>query len=371
MRTNRGKRLYVFGAVSLAVFVILMTLTGILSDGFASADRAKALKATETWQADVEATKRAKSNLAEIEASLAAALDKYNVAHQQFTRFLSEHFTELARANSKAATQQPVVENSAIVEQNQESRRRTGANPAWERANQQLAELRRRRTELLTNFTESHPLVRQMEMAIRDGESQLRLLALEVSEMPQAAQPKSPAISAETEQNWQIVNEHYRTLLEQVEAAEMAYQSTLQTEQSARQSFERLTAALKAAPRQLVTAGGASPRLSIYLCGLIAIAAGVLVGRSSQAAEITFHTAAEVRQSLGVAVLGVLPGDPYIQPRERPKNEPVWVRRLVGVAELSLAAAVLVLTISAMADRQFLFDLIADPLAACSNKYWC
>jgi hypothetical protein len=104
---------------------------------------------------------------------------------------------------------------------------------------------------------------------------------------------------------------------------------------------------------------------------LIAIAAGVLVARFARIPESTFHTVAEVRHSLNMAVLGVLPREAHVQPRERPREESNWVRRAVAVAELSLVAAVAAIAISAVADRQFLFDLIADPLAACSNKFWC
>jgi hypothetical protein len=380
MRTNRGRRLYVFFAVTLAVFVGLMTLTGILCDGFATADRVRAVREAELKQVESDAVDRAKLKLAAAEDATAQALDEYETVHGEFTSFLTKHFADLAAPPSNDATTESRQNQSESTPQR--PARQMIPNPAWEKANQQLADLRRRRTELLANLTESHPLVRQMELAVRDVENQLKSISSEIEdesgksgvarETPSnTSVQRQLRIDPENNAVWHEADEMYRELMGKVAAAEDAYKQALNHEKTERREFDRLAASAATAPMVVTTAGGANPRLTIYLSGLVAIAAGVMVARWSRVSEATFQTAAEVRQSLGVTVLGVIPRDPHVEPRERPRRELKWVRRTVVGAELFLTAAVVMLVLTAVADRQFLFDLIADPLAACSSKFWC
>jgi hypothetical protein len=380
MRTNRGRRLYVFFAVALAVFVGLMTLTGILCDGFATADRVRAVREAELKHVETDAADRAKSKLAAAENATTLALHEYETVHGEFTNFLSKHFADLKTPQDNSTTTEPRQnQTESTVER---PARQMTSNPDWEKANQQLTNLRRRRTELLGNLTESHPLVRQMELAVHDVENQLKSIppeiegelvessvARETSQNKELQQP--PRNEPEKTVDWHLADEKYGELTGRVAATEEAYKQALDHEKTARREFDGLSARTAAAPTVVATAGGANPRLAIYLSGLVAIAAGVLVARWSRVSESTFQTAAEVRQSLGVTVLGVIPRDPHVEPRERPKRELKWVRRTVMGAELFLTAAVVMLALSAFADRQFLFDLIADPLAACSSKFWC
>jgi hypothetical protein len=364
MRTNYGKRLYVFGAVALALFVGLMTLTGILCSGFATADRVNAAREADLNRVDVGTLERAKSKLATAESATAEALIQYETVHAELTAFLSQHFAELLTP-SPVTSENTKDSTVASLRQTKNTDDKARSNSAGEKANQQLADLRRRRADLLTNLTETHPLVRQVELAIRDLESQLKQID---ADAPQVEEQKPAAVAVK---NWEETEGQYRSLLKDVGTAEKAYHGAIKTENSVRQTYERLAAAAKAAPTKVVTAGGANPRLAILLCGLIAIAAGILVARYARIPETTFHTVAEVRQMLGVAVLGVLPRKAHVSPRERPRQQSKWVRRTVKIAELSLVAAVAVIAATAVIDRQFLFDLVADPLAACSNKYWC
>jgi hypothetical protein len=367
MRTNYGKRLYVFGAVALAVFVGLMTLTGILCDGFATADRVKSAREAELNRVDFASVERVKAKLTAAESATAAALIQYEKVHADLTTFLSQHFAELMSEKPVASKdEKPAAEHAA--DNAKGPVKDVEPNPAMDKANQQLTDLRRRRTDLLTNLTETHPLVRQVELAIGDLEKQLKQLATELPATKPQPEVQQPAVAAK---NWQETESEYRALLKEVGVAEKAYHAAQKAENSDRQTYERLAAATQAAPTKLVTAGGANPPMAIFLSGLIAVAVGILVARYARIPEATFHTAAEVRQSLGVAVLGVLPREAHLQPRERPRHESKWVRRTVTMAELSLVAAVAVIAVAAVADRQFLFDLIVDPLSACSNKFWC
>ena len=116
---------------------------------------------------------------------------------------------------------------------------------------------------------------------------------------------------------------------------------------------------------------GADLAVSIYLCGALAAGLGLLVARRSQVPEPTYTSIAEVRQSLETTVLGVIPRAPGQSPHEQPAREAVWVRRTVQTAELTLAAAALVLVACSLMDQRFLMELINDPFQACSEKFWC
>jgi hypothetical protein len=95
------------------------------------------------------------------------------------------------------------------------------------------------------------------------------------------------------------------------------------------------------------------------------------MARGARISEAAFRTAADVRQRLDVTVLGLLPTATHVSPREQPLREPRRVGRAVMAAELCLAAAVTFLVVTAILDRQFFHDLMANPLAACSQRFWC
>lgn len=384
MRTNRGRRLYAFFAVAMAVFLGLMIFTGIVCDGFAEPNQAPtisqvqispeggALGGVKTATADLPA------QVAEAEAATAAALRKFETANNRLADFLKEHFTELAKVVSELAEADSAQAAAPIAAQ--APAERMVPNPAWEAANRQLLDLRRRLTDLLANLTESHPLARQMQITITDLESQLKKIPVELKappiESPVAFVPQPEALKAaktraEAAGRWRRTEEEYQQLSQDCFSAEQAFKLALQHEQAERRLAEQKASTPAPTAIVLASTGGANSAVAIFLCGTIAIAAGVLVARKARTAEATFHSAAEVRQSLGTAVLGVIPRAPQRVPRERPRQESKWVGRAVQVAEVALAAVVLLLAISSITDSHFFLDLVNDPLAACSKKFWC
>ncbi len=95
-----------------------------------------------------------------------------------------------------------------------------------------------------------------------------------------------------------------------------------------------------------------------------------MVVRTAQVPEAVFTTAAQVRQRLAVTIIGFLPRRAEYVVRENSRREPKWIRRMLLAAELYLVAIVLVLTVLSLADHQFFGHLLANPLAACSQKFW-
>ena len=114
----------------------------------------------------------------------------------------------------------------------------------------------------------------------------------------------------------------------------------------------------------------ADPRRTILWCGGLAAVLGLIVAKRAGVTEPVFRAASAVRQMLGLPVLGILSRGPSQQPREQPQLEPRWVRSTVLSAELWIAAVVLLLAATALADQQFWRDLLSDPLAACSRRFF-
>ncbi len=380
MRTNRGRRLYVFFAVALAVFISLMTLTGIVCNGFTMVGREVTTRLSNEKSLNRTEAEKSKAKLLDAERTTANALNQYEAVHSHLTEFLTQHFSDLASASTDKTDNNQTL--NVDVQENKEMQVLAVPNPAWEKANQQLTDLRHRHENLLANLTESHPLVRQMEFAIADLETQLKGIPQELVENSEKSTiaPKSslpgmlkdlPVTQADSATRWREAEDQYRNLLQEVTKAEQSYHAALLNEQTERRDAEKAASEPKVVQVVLASSGGANPQLSIYLCGIIAIAVALIVSRHAQLREPIFQTAAEVRQSLGTAVLGVIPRDPYILPREQPKQESKWVHRTVLAAEVILAVAVLLLVISSLVDTQFFLDLITDPLGACSNKFWC
>jgi hypothetical protein len=117
--------------------------------------------------------------------------------------------------------------------------------------------------------------------------------------------------------------------------------------------------------------GQANPKVAILWCGIASLILGMVFGWNAKYAAAVFRSAAEVRQQLGLSVLGLLSLPPGQTPRERPVAESPWIGRLVTTSELLLVAMIACLAVAAATDRQFCHALMANPLSACSQKWWC
>src|SRR4029079_18755557 len=82
--------------------------------------------------------------------------------------------------------------------------------------------------------------------------------------------------------------------------------------------------------------GQANPKGAILWCGIASLILGIVFGWNAKYAEAVFHSAAEVRQQLGLSVLGLLSLSPGQTPRERLVAESPWIGRLVTTSELLL-----------------------------------
>ncbi len=336
---------------------------------------------------------------------------------------------ELAEQAAKERELAAKAEAQRAAERAAEQKRKAQAmvsNPQWTELREKLEKLQQQRKKLLETLTASHPSVIAVDMDITEVEQQLQTIPAQIAgegqqqeqiatpaattaatEMPpesheeispppakQPAMVPAPTIDlAAWASRWSTENSQFHDLAKQLTAAKEKYRDA----HGARRSGPKETCggcrggcgiclAAGAGARACACRGcanvrnragtgcsssGARPWRTIPWCGLVAVVLGLIVASKAVISEPVFRAAAAVRQALDLPVLGILSRGPAQLPREQPQSEPRWVRRTVLSAELWLVAIVLLLAATAWADQQFWRELIADPLAACSKKFFC
>jgi hypothetical protein len=137
---------------------------------------------------------------------------------------------------------------------------------------------------------------------------------------------------------------------------------------SANQAIADQVATLR---EQKSSIGDGPLRTTILWCGLLAITIGVFVAANAGVSEKVFETASDVRQQLGLTVLGLL--RPALTPatRDQPRRQPNWVKHSIRSAELCLLALGVAVTALCLVDHQFFSKFLADPVAVIGAKLWC
>ncbi len=226
----------------------------------------------------------------------------------------------------------------------------------------------------------THPAVQAVQSAISEAEGQLQSIPKEIPgqqsapiSRPPTAQP-NPSRESSILLNEAIQNAdaEFRKRSDELTAAKQKYEAAKERELAANQrqhaaEVEHVTAAGAAANNR----GSASVAATIYLSGLCSIAIGLAIALFARVKETTFRSAAEVRQKLGLTVLGFMSRGQGEAPQEKPRREPRWVSRSVLAAELVVAASIVCLIAAAIFDHNFIHSLLENPLAACSQKFWC
>ena len=324
-------------------------------------------------------------------ADAETALAKFVLAH--FQELIDSDFVSLSppklsdnssgpnsvsRLPPPAAPQQPAP--PALVE-----------NPRWRELKNQLDNLKRRRSELLETRLPAHPAIRSLDTSIGALESRLGELPQQlpapnepaatsvVIQQPTRPSPSAPATAAVAPQMAADVAERWRAAQKPNSASSRTgpiQRSRNIAPLSSRKKppGNRTAKLLKCRlpwPQRPTPQAKANPKSAILLCGIFSLLVGFAAGSAARNSEAAFESAAEVRQQLGLTVLGLLPLAPGQKPREHADFEPHWIGRIVIGSELLLTAVVAVLIVAAVTDRQFLHALLANPLAACSQKWWC
>jgi hypothetical protein len=395
------RRVYTAVAVGLAFFLVTITAVGIVCRGYeistptAHAEPPKNI-AADTHDHSVVADRKTED---QIHSYVESASKEFVNAETALADFVTAHFKELVesaprggfQANSKGtqnvSSSNPPPSPSTSLGHRESPPPAMVVNPQWQELHDQLKKLERRRTESLESFLPAHPAIQALNSSIKALESQLSAIPKEViaptkvdgGSLPIDQPPQTIAIPAPSDSptlsdpavQWRAAETEFKKLAERAESAQQKYREAVEKENAALKSGKsslEVPVIVINVPKPVARA---NPKKSIIWCGIASLAIGIFVALNARKSEAVFHTAAEVRQRLGLTILGLLPLAAGQSPRERPVSEPRWIGRIVAASELSLVAVVAILVVAAATDRHFFHALLANPLSACSQKWWC
>jgi hypothetical protein len=427
------RRFYVFLAVSLSLFLAAISCVGIICHGFATGQfvtkQTIASDASASHTVPVPAELKAALAQAQHEGqeayqSVQSAVDKYQATDVQLQDLVSAHFDDLlqtaqdtlaqsivsipapavpaAKAANLPAPQStadsPEIQQTIPLGQAPElvsqypitpTSPQTIPNPRWQDLENEIVQFRRQRMLLSDTLLPSHPKIQALDLSLSDLESQLNKLPKQIPAPTAAAQTPPPAkapappaalavapvtdVFAKLMPRWQKAASEYRELSDQLQAEKSHCYDALNHESAAWQQKANVPVdyiAKLSVPQVLTINHGADPRLALYWCGLLAIIVGALVASCAKVPEAVFQTAAQVRQRLTLTILGFLPRRVDSSSRQTSVRESRWIRRTLLTAELYLASLVVALAVLSLLDHQFFGHLLANPLAACSQKFW-
>jgi hypothetical protein len=386
----------VFLAVALAVFLAEIAAVGFACHGFIPAEYDSASPAeTETAKVAHESLLQATSHYEAARRDSSTALDEYRKSQAELLNFLSDHFGELAGEESLLKVGHVPAMSPVTPAPNKIVAAPTLAGDSkFKDLHDRLDELTKQRTKLLATLTTLHPTIQALDADITEVQQQLQEDTAEVlpepraqlsvnvgpSEAPTADAPALPhlvptitesqaAALAALPTKWHDDETKARELANREKASLDKYrraqvrERTLQNRQSDAQAT---LAVAMAAPTPVFN--GASPVRTIYTSAIVAIIVGLAVAWHARLTIPVFRTVASVRQALHLPVVGIIPRT--TSGSDKSLAEPRWIRGTVLLSELWLSAVVVLLVAIAFHDHQFFQDLLADPLAACSKKFW-
>jgi hypothetical protein len=377
------RRIYVALVVTLATFLLAITGVGFVCHGYDFSPPAKNLRSGAGEQ-----NRFAERKLGEQLHSAAESASKDLVeAEGALANFTIQHFklwpAKLERASNSHEVRNPPASLTSNPHETQPPAML--ANPRWQELHDQLDKLKLRRSALLETFLPAHPAIQAIDTSIDALETRLSTVPqqvpvptpitpgskpIESPEVPTQTTSESPTAEDFAAQ-WQAEAAEYQKLAKRAERAQQQYCDTAKQETAALKSCTEVLEKPLVVANLQAPIGQANPKATILWCGIASLILGMVFGWNAKYAEAVFHSAAEVRQQLGLSVLGLLSLSPGQTPRERPVAESPWIGRLVTTSELLLVAMIACLAVTAATDRQFWHALILNPLSACSQKWWC
>jgi hypothetical protein len=412
---NAWRRLYVFLAVALAVFLAALTGVGTLCHGFAippaGGSQPAAIQPLPIPPKVKTALAAAEEQGQDAYQAAQCAADEYQTTDIQLQDLLNAHFDELLHAAESADVQNTspstTADSPATPSLSSSSTQLSPPtpqliiNPRWLELRDQIDQMRSQRLKLSATLLPTHPTMQALEQSLSDLDQQLKSTPKEIPDpaiedstdsqsgpglaqsqqnRPAArpssvpAEPPAPNVLTTLRPRWQKTADEYRELTAQLQDEKNQCYEALNNQSAAWQRKAQIPAdyiATLTMPRVPVKPLGADPRTAIYWCGLLAVVAAALIAGGARGSKAVFRTAAEVRQRLALTILGFLPPRLSLASRARPPGEPRWIGRTLLAAELYLLAVVVLLTVMAVLDHQFCGQFLANPLAACSQKFFC
>ncbi len=284
------RRLYVFMAVALAVFVLSVNAIGFICHGFMTSE---AVSSPAVAEQTAELQKKLTSLADEYDASRKAtssALADYDSSLGKCLDFFNNHFSDLKKQYTPTGKEDsPQLGNSRSTAAGP----KMIANPQWRQLHDRLAELEQERTKLLVNLTTEHPSVLAVDADIEEVKSQLQsappMIAdggsenASASEPAAVATPAPPTDIAALAARIKTDEVEFHKLADALYDSQQKYRYTAQVEngiwrRQAKELGELAAAATKPVPPPV----GADPRQGILWCAVAAGIFGAGVARKAQ-----------------------------------------------------------------------------------------
>ncbi len=326
------RRAYAFLTVGLAVFLLTLTGIGVVCKGYATAaNKNDSIRGRDHEQIASKLT-MVKAELQIASATAAAAfkeLETSKTALRDFIKTLSNMPAADRPQDKSSNSTKTNPDRSALEIENSPAAASptTIANPRWTEVHDQLEKLQTRRAELHTLMMPSHPAILAIDSTIADVETLLETINKEIpgttnstivqnqstaNAIARAVDPATiapePTIGNGLEDAPQREAElQNRKITERMETAANNYKYALFNQQQTAARKEKLEAeyfASISAPAEVH--GSANPGTGIFIGFLAAIVLGTAAALGSRVSERTFAAASEVRQRLGLTVLGFI-----------------------------------------------------------------
>ena len=313
-------------------------------------------------------------------------------ARQQLDSFLDQHFhTTLAGvqqaldASSHVRAGGQGIDESDFAARDAADRRGAGEpiarereeNPAWRKLNEEFDQQSKQRAQMLEKFTALHPQVIAVDAKIKELQERLNATPRFID----SPLPKSPAPPAGTTSPAAVTQASALTIdTTAIAGAEQDYRQLQARLTSARENLLVAEQAVGGDIPATVTPGvhvadgpriarswGGSPRgLGLGLLAVLALGAGAAVAWFAgppTTAKPTLASSQQVRETLGLPVVGELSGGNTAQPpADRARRQ--WAQRAVRGCELALLVLVAALLLTALLDSPFLAEAAENPLGA-------
>jgi hypothetical protein len=372
MIAGRAHRLYVFGVVFSALFLLGFVLTAMIAADIRepvavppqvgkSSLFGKALPTEK-----VDPTVGARLALDQVLVARHAvdrSREQLGAAERTLFRFL---YDQLVETSSAAAA--PVGPATAILETTGDQ------NPQLTELERELADARQRKTSLLERLTPSHPTVQSLDSSIADLQERLESARRTKVIEPAPGFLQLPTVEVRSDvagSNRTAALNKARDLIVAAGHAQREYDAAMEKESVCWTEYSHLPSVAAAAGARILAKTSvqesSTPKPVIALGGffVLAFGCGIAAARRAKYHLPTFGAIDEVEARLGIPVLGRLAwaGPEGTSLSSELLTEPRWLRRSITLSEIVLALAIGSLVLLAITNFPLLRQIADDPLS--------
>jgi hypothetical protein len=377
MIAGRAHRLYVFGVVFSALFLLGFVLTAMIAADIRKPATAPPQVGKSSLFGKAPPAEHFDSTAGVRQAALDQVLgarravdrsrEQLGSAERTLFRFL---YDQLGESSPPAAA--PLDAAPATSEATRDQ------NPQVAELERELADARQRKTDLLERLTPSHPIVQSLDSSIADLHERLESARRTKVIEPAPGFLQLPTVEVRTDAGGSSKTaalNKARELMVAAGHAQRDYDAAVAKESVCWTEYDRLPSVAAAAGpgplaqplAQTSMQQPSTPKPVIALGGLfvLALGCGIVAARSAKYPLPTFGAIDEIEARLGIPVLGRLAwaGAEGTSLTSESLAEPRWLRRSVTLSEIVLALAIGSLVLLAITNFPLLRQIADDPLS--------